>query len=88
MTSTPCERLDVDVVRTLLHAKTATVADLVVLDDMKKLELRFCAEDFEEISDKAECSKKNSPRDVCSKYIGNIIHSEEHADPQPELKRI
>ena len=78
--------LDVDVVRTFLFAKSAVVTCRAVLYDVKKLELRLCVENLEEVADKAESSEENRPRNVCSQYGRNIVCSEEYADPDPELE--
>ena len=73
---------------TFLHAETAVVAGRFLLCHMENLELRLRMHDLEQVADDAERAEKNSPWNICSQYSGNIIYSEEHSDPYPELERV
>ena len=72
----------------VLHAEAAVVAETVVLCHMEKLELRLSMEYLKKVSEDAECTQKDSPRNVRAKSASNSINSEEHTDPYPELERV
>ena len=75
-------------VRTVLHAEAAVVAEAVILGYMQKLKLWLGVEDLEEITCKAECSEKHGPWNVCANCAGSYVDSEENSDPYPELESV
>jgi len=73
---------------TFLCAETAIVAGCHVLLNLQHLKLRSCMKNLEQVSCDAESSEKHCPRDVRSENVSDIVCSEKHADPQPELHRV
>ena len=79
---------NIDAIRASLGTEAAMGTLRIILHDMENLELRLSAKNLKQIACHAECSQQYPPRDIESEHAEQIICSEEHNDPNPELEGV